>query len=164
MTAENPLFPHRRADDPQGISNQHARENMNAVEVMRYFGEKFDAHVREETEKYSEVLDRLDQYNNASEVRHKRTEDGVTALKQSFAAFAEQERKFHENPCPQLQSAVPDADFAGHRRAHEALIKAAEDTGDLLKHIKKTVVTAAIISVGGWLILAAWAQFLKGPA
>ena len=154
-------FSPRRGND-QGDSLP-MRESVSTIEVVRYFDEKFYTHVNEEMARYEEVLDRLKQNHEASEARHKKTEARLDALMQSVTAFQEQERRFHENPCPQLVSAVPDADFSGHRRAHEALIKAAEDTGDLLRHVKKTVVTAAIISVGGWLLLAAWAQLLRGP-
>jgi len=152
-----------RSDDPGGTP--HARgTGQQIVDVVLHFNARFDAHTKEEMERYAEILDRLDQNHNASEVRHHKTETRLGALMQSITAFSEQERNYHDNPCPQLISALPDADFTGHRRAHEALIKAAEDTGDLLRHIKKTVVTAAVISVGGWLLLAVWAQFLKGPA
>ena len=127
------------------------------------FQETFDNHIAEEMRRYDEILEQLEANNRASELRHEKTERRLGALMQSMVALQDAQKKYHENPCPQLIQSVPEGDFVGHRLAHEALIQAAQDTRDLLKHIKMTVITAAVISVGGWLLLAAWAQFVKGP-
>jgi hypothetical protein len=85
-------------------------------------------------------------------------------LQQSVSALIDSEKQYHASPCPHLVDTVPGGDFGGHRAVHESSIKAAAEMQELFKHIKKTVVTAAVVSVSGWLMLSVWVQFLKGPA
>ena len=62
-----------------------------------------------------------------------------------------------------MTAAFPDGDPEGHRRHHEAVIRAAEEKAEFWSTMRKEVGKWGLISVIGFLALAAWNAFLQGP-
>ena len=59
--------------------------------------------------------------------------------------------------------AFPEGDPDGHKRHHEAVIKAAEEKAEFWKSMRKKVTEWGLVGVLGWAAFALWAAFLKGP-
>ena len=161
--SEAPAY-HRRKSDPPETQHEHLRDDASLVEVVLHFNKRFDSHTAEEMRRYDQIIDSISDSASASEDRHEQTKRSILVLQQSVSTLIDSENKYHASPCPHLVDSVPNGDFGGHRAVHESSIKAAAEMQELFKHIKKTVVTAAVVSVSGWLMLSAWVQFLKGPA
>lgn len=62
-----------------------------------------------------------------------------------------------------MSAAFPDGDPEGHKRHHLAVIQAAEERAEFWKTMRKEVGKWGLISVLGFLALAAWNAFLQGP-
>lgn len=62
-----------------------------------------------------------------------------------------------------MAEAFPGGDPDGHRRHHEAVIKAAEQRAEFWQTMRKEIGKWGLISLAGFLAMAAWRAFLKGP-
>jgi hypothetical protein len=62
-----------------------------------------------------------------------------------------------------IEKGFPNADLEGHRKMHESAIRRAEETADFWHDMRKELGKWGLISLFGWLIYAAWTEFLKGP-
>lgn len=98
---------------------------------------------------YGALMAMVEQMN--SNVADLRTElaDGMTvqrlALKDSIA------------------DAFPEADPVGHRRHHEAVIKAAEERAEFWKTMRVKLASWGLIGFSAWAFYALWQAFLQGP-
>jgi hypothetical protein len=63
-----------------------------------------------------------------------------------------------------LSAAFPDGDADGHRRHHEAVIKASEARAEFWTTMAKEVAKYGLVSLVGFLAIAAWQVFLRGPS
>lgn len=62
-----------------------------------------------------------------------------------------------------LADAFPEADPVGHRKAHEAAIKAAEEKAKFWADVRASTAKWGIAGVLGWAALSLWNSFLQGP-
>lgn len=62
-----------------------------------------------------------------------------------------------------MRKAFPEGDPDGHRRSHEAAIRAAEERAEFWSAMRKEVGKWGLISVLGFLVVSAWHNFLQGP-
>lgn len=62
-----------------------------------------------------------------------------------------------------MNKSFPEGDPHGHRRHHEASIKAAEDKAEFWKKMKEEISKYGLIGLIGWMSVVAWAAFVKGP-
>ena len=62
-----------------------------------------------------------------------------------------------------MSDAFPGGDPDGHRRHHEAVIRHAEQRAEFWQAMRKEIGKWGLISVLGFLAMAAWRAFLKGP-
>ena len=62
-----------------------------------------------------------------------------------------------------LRHAFPQSDPDGHRRAHEAWIKKAENQAKFWETLYTTLRIGGVVAVIGFLLTAGWVAFLKGP-
>jgi hypothetical protein len=62
-----------------------------------------------------------------------------------------------------MSSAFPEGDPEGHRRYHEASIRHAEQRAEFWQAMRKEIGKWGLISVLGFLAMAAWRAFLRGP-
>lgn len=62
-----------------------------------------------------------------------------------------------------VTSAFPEGDADGHRRHHEAVIKAAEERADFWKTMRKELGKYGLVGFTGWAAYALWQSFLQGP-
>lgn len=62
-----------------------------------------------------------------------------------------------------MKNAFPEGDPDGHRKHHEAVIKAAEEKAEFWKKMRISVSTWGLLGVLGWLLVLAWNGFLQGP-
>lgn len=62
-----------------------------------------------------------------------------------------------------MSAAFPGGDPEGHRRHHEAVIAKAEQSAAFWRDIRNSAAKWGIIGFLGWVLLAAWHQFLQGP-
>jgi hypothetical protein len=62
-----------------------------------------------------------------------------------------------------LTTAFPQGDADGHRRYHEAMIKAAEDRAKFWFDLRMSVAKWGLLGVLGWLVVLTWNGFLQGP-
>lgn len=60
-------------------------------------------------------------------------------------------------------SAFPEGDADGHRRHHEAVIKAAEDRAKFWQEMRIAAAKWAGLGAIAWLASVAWQAFLLGP-
>ena len=59
--------------------------------------------------------------------------------------------------------AFPEGDADGHRRHHEAVIKAAEDRAMFWRGLRVELAKYGLIGFAGWAVYALWNAFLQGP-
>jgi hypothetical protein len=121
------------------------------------YREDFAMHDADEMKRYDQILE--NQRKNAESAEHR-----YSQLIQTVNSYAEKAEKFHED----VRSAfVPNKhgkpDYAGHANAHEAWIRQADENRKFMADIKRAVVIALSIGVGGWLLSLAWAGVLVGP-
>lgn len=57
----------------------------------------------------------------------------------------------------------PEGDADGHRKAHEAQMKAVEARAEFWKKLLFEITKYGLIGVVGWLVLKIWTAFLAGP-
>lgn len=62
-----------------------------------------------------------------------------------------------------MADAFPGGDANGHRKAHEADMKAITDRADFWKKMLFEVSRYGLFGVLGWLVYAAWVALLAGP-
>lgn len=62
-----------------------------------------------------------------------------------------------------MHNAFPEGDAEGHRRHHEAVIKAAEERAALWKDARSSVAKWGAVGLVGWLLHLAWIGVLAGP-
>lgn len=62
-----------------------------------------------------------------------------------------------------MDNAFPEGDASGHRRHHEALIKAAEERAKFWGTMRTEIAKWGLIGFLGWVLYAAWTTFLQGP-
>lgn len=62
-----------------------------------------------------------------------------------------------------MKDAFPAGDPDGHRKHHEAVIKAAEEKAEFWKKMRISVTSWGLLGVLGWLLLLAWNGLLQGP-
>ncbi len=62
-----------------------------------------------------------------------------------------------------MKKSFPEGDPDGHRRHHEAVIKAAEDKSKFWADMRLSVAKWGVIGFLGWLALNSWTGFLQGP-
>ncbi|CAB4124810.1 hypothetical protein UFOVP61_38 [uncultured Caudovirales phage] len=62
-----------------------------------------------------------------------------------------------------LVQAFPEGDADGHRRHHEAVIKAAEDKAKFWNTMRTELAKWGLLGFMGWAIVALWQTFLQGP-
>ncbi len=62
-----------------------------------------------------------------------------------------------------MADSFPQGDPAGHRRYHEASIKAAEDKALFWGKMRFEITRWGLIGFLGWVVYALWQSFLQGP-
>lgn len=94
----------------------------------------------------------------------KHVKDDVNALQASLArhldGLPQQHKELIET---MLHQAFPDGDPDGHRRHHEAVIKAEKERAEFWKSMREALARYGLIGFGGWACYALWQAFLKGP-
>lgn len=63
-----------------------------------------------------------------------------------------------------MKSSFPEGDPDGHRKHHEAVIKAAEEKAEFWKKMRMELVQKGLIGFGLWALYALWVALLHGPA
>lgn len=63
-----------------------------------------------------------------------------------------------------MADSFPQGDPAGHRRYHEASIKAAEDRADFWSKMRMELFKWGLLGFAGWAAYALWHAFLQGPS
>ena len=61
------------------------------------------------------------------------------------------------------ESAFPDGDADGHRKAHEAQMNAIMNRAEFWRKMAFEITKYGLIGVIGWLAFHAWLAFLRGP-
>lgn len=62
-----------------------------------------------------------------------------------------------------MLAAFPEGDADGHRRHHEAVIKAAEEKAEFWQAMRKKLGEWGVVGFAGWALYALWIAFLAGP-
>lgn len=62
-----------------------------------------------------------------------------------------------------LQQAFPEGDADGHRRHHEAVIKAAEERARFWATMRTELAKWGLFGFLGWAAVSLWQTFLQGP-
>lgn len=62
-----------------------------------------------------------------------------------------------------MADAFPEGDPDGHRKHHEAVIKAAEEKAEFWKKMRLAISQWGLIGFLGWAAYALWSAFLQGP-
>lgn len=115
--------------------------------------EWFAAHEAADERKFEAVQEELRQSRLRMEEMSKST----------LAVVMEQNRVVTEIHT-MFSEAFPEGDVESHRRAHEKWIKKAEADEQFWLKLKQHVVNWAVVAVIGWIGIALWAAFLRGPA
>jgi hypothetical protein len=121
-------------------------------------------HTSEEMERYTEIMNKIDDNDASSINRHHETQSRIDALSQSINAFISSNQEFMNG----VRKAFPrdddgSPDFTGHRNAHQNWIANDKRQEDLMTYVKKTVLGAAATAVAGFIVVATWAAFVRGP-
>ena len=62
-----------------------------------------------------------------------------------------------------MVKSFPEGDAEGHRKMHEAEMKAVEARAEFWKKLLFEITKYGLIGVVGWLVLKIWTAFLAGP-
>lgn len=97
--------------------------------------------------------------------------DDVKTVKVAVTALDDRLSKHMKDETLELAEAIasimnksfPEGDPSGHRKHHEASIKAAEDKAAFWKMLRNEVSKYGLIGIIGWVFVVAWTAFLKGP-
>jgi len=126
------------------------------VTVLAHVTDMFKNHTTDEMLRYSEIQADIKESRKQSEERH-------LSLTAKLEEFIRHQMLCHVAPCEHLKKAVPEENFDGHRDYHQDVIAATRERKELYAYIKRVVLTGAIMSVGGWLLVLVWKGFLIGP-
>lgn len=104
-------------------------------------------------------------------VERRRTPDSLMALVQQIHAGQQELVASHQAHKSELAEAItklmtdsfPEGDPAGHRRYHEASIKAAEDRAEFWKKMRFEVMKYGLPGFIGWVAYLIWQGVLQGP-
>lgn len=130
-----------------------------------------NAHVKDEMERYEDIIDKQDQLENKLAHIERRMEDQYDQMSARFANLSTSINVFIESNGEFMKSmrrAFPrddtgEPDFDGHRTAHLAWIQDSKDGKELKAYIQKVVLAAGAIAVVSWLWAVVWPAFLHGP-
>jgi len=90
----------------------------------------------------------------------KETNSNVSTLRQEIADGAIAQKLAIEDV---LADAFPEGDPVGHRKHHEAVIKAAEKRAQFWTDMATSVAKWGIVGLLAWLVTLAWQGLLSGP-
>lgn len=62
-----------------------------------------------------------------------------------------------------MADAFPEGDPVGHRKHHEAVIKAAEDRAKFWETMRTEIAKYGLVGFVGWATYSLWTAFLQGP-
>lgn len=109
---------------------------------------------------------RLD-FDVATPTDYRRTDQEIiNVIKELFVEVGKMRKELHDHVKDEksvLANAFPDGDPDGHRRAHDAWIKKAEDQAVFWEKLKTSVVTWGVIGICVFIAGALWTAFLRGP-
>jgi hypothetical protein len=132
-------------------------ETKEIKDAFAQYRKDFAMHDADEMARYDQILKNQQRNADAAEKRY-------SELIRSVEAYAEKAEKFHEDVRGAfILNKHGKPDYAGHANAHEAWIRQAEENRKFMADIKRAVVIALSIGVGGWLLSLAWAGVLVGP-
>lgn len=141
------------------------------------FTKMLDSHVKDEMERYGEIIDRQDQMDN--KLSH--IEKSQSELSKSIMAFMENHGSFIsaiQRAFPKDEEGKPDYD--GHKKAHLSWISNAKDekevmefvrkqmkdeegSKDFQQYVKKVVTAAVAVGLVSWLWAVIWPAIIAGP-
>ena len=138
--------------------------DLRARDSLNRFHTILESHTKEEMERYNEIISKIDDNDNASIDRHdeallkiKHLTDSVNAWMNGNGEFISAIRRAF----PKDDEGKPDYD--GHRTAHLSWISDANEQKEFKKFLKNTIIGAVVLGMGGFVLIATWVAFLKGP-
>jgi hypothetical protein len=93
-----------------------------------------------------------------------RIEDRLEQLSASTLSVVNEQNKSLREIHALFKAAFPEGDAAAHRKAHEDWIERSKAEKEFWLDIKKKVIGWGIVALLGWIGIALWAAFLRGPA
>ena len=135
----------------------------DTLEVVQVMKEWLDKHEEEEREIYREIKADIMKTREDSEKRHDATISRLEQLSKSTLAVVNEQNRALKEIHALFKSAFPDGNGEAHRLAHEKWIKKAEQEEEFWMDVKKKVVGWAAVAIIGWVGIAIWAAFLRGP-
>jgi len=97
------------------------------------------------------------------ERRKSPTDALVTLIHQVHESVQALDRKLDKGISSLREDAFPEGDADGHRRHHEAVIKAAEDRAKFWETMRVEIAKWGLIGFLGWALYNLWVSFLMGP-
>jgi hypothetical protein len=100
--------------------------------------------------------------------RDQRTTDKeiIELVRQMFVELRQMRQDLHlhiQDEKAVITHAFPNADPVGHRAAHDAWIRKAEAQAKFWETLYTTLRIGGIVSLLGFLLVAGWEVFLRGP-
>ena len=121
------------------------------------YRKEFAMHDEDEMARYDQILKNQKTNADAAEKRY-------GELIQTVNSYAEKAEQFHEDVRTAfLINKHGKPDYAGHANAHESWLRQADEQRKFMSDVKRAVIIALSIGVGGWLLSLAWAGVLVGP-
>lgn len=92
-----------------------------------------------------------------------RIEERLEQLSASTLSVVNEQNKSLREIHDLFKAAFPEGDATAHRKAHEDWIERSKAEKEFWLDIKKKVLGWGIIALLGWIGIALWAAFLRGP-
>ena len=139
-------------------ADRRAQDSLNRFHTI------LESHTKEEMERYNEIISKIDDNDNASIDRHDEALRKIKHLTDSVDAWMSGNGEFISairRAFPRDDEGKPDYD--GHRTAHLSWISDAHEQKEFKKFLKNTIIGAVVLGMGGFVLIATWVAFLKGP-
>jgi phage gp16-like protein len=133
------------------------------LKLMAEVRSTIERHEKMEEDKFREIKQDLDDHRSASDLRHKELTQRIDQMShstmQALNSNGQTTREIHA----MFIKAFPEGDAEGHRKAHESWIRKESEDREFWLKLKSNVINWAVIAALGWVGIAVWAAFVKGP-
>lgn len=134
------------------------------LEVLTEMREWFENHEEEEHRKFEAIRDELVEARRSSEDKHSELVERMERMSQSTLNVINEQNRALQEIHTMFRRSIPEGDADAHRRAHENWMKKAEADAQFWVKLKQHVINWAVVAAMGWVGIALWAAFLRGPA
>jgi hypothetical protein len=133
------------------------------LKLMAELRAVMEKHEQGENKTFNDIKIEIKDNRNESERRHSEVLDRFAAMQTSTMALLQANTSTTNEIHKLFKEAFPQGDAQAHRKAHEHWIEKDKTDREFWLKLKQNTVNAIVLAAAGWIGLAVWAAFLKGP-